>query len=91
MGRHPGLRPLLWVACALLCANTGATDLDDLKARHVVRLLVVYSKTFYFFDGAQTRGISYEFGNAFERRHHTLRNSANTSVSAIGRGRFAIM
>ena len=31
------------------------------------------------------------FGNAFERRHHTLRNSANTSVSAIGRGRFAIM
>lgn len=68
MGRHFAWRPLLWAACALLSASTHATDLDDLKARGVVRLLVVYSKTFYFFDGAQPRGISYEFGNAFERQ-----------------------
>jgi hypothetical protein len=40
---------------------------------------------------ATRRELGDPFGNAFERRHHTLRNSASTSVSAIGRGRFAIM
>jgi len=40
---------------------------------------------------ATRRELGDPFGNAFERRHHTLRNSSSTSVSAIGRGRFAIM
>ena len=40
---------------------------------------------------ATRRELVRSIGNAFERRHHTLRNSASTSVSAIGRGRFAIM
>ena len=68
MGRHSGFRPLLWAVYGLLAANSWGADLDQLKARGVVRLLVVYSKTFYFLDGAQPRGISYEFGTALERQ-----------------------
>jgi len=46
---------------------TWTGDLASLKDRRVVRLLVVYSKTFYFIDKAQQRGISYEMGLELEK------------------------
>jgi len=42
-------------------------DLDGLKERRVIRLLVAYDKTFYFFDNGEPHGISHELGLAFER------------------------
>jgi len=42
-------------------------DLPALIERRAVRLLVVYSKTFYFIDKGQQRGISYEMGMELEK------------------------
>lgn len=42
-------------------------DLDGMAERRVIRVLVPYSKTFYFIDlGGTQRGISYELMRAFE-------------------------
>jgi membrane-bound lytic murein transglycosylase MltF len=41
-------------------------DLDVMVKRRTIRALVTYSKTFYFLDGAQQRGISYELLENFE-------------------------
>ncbi len=41
-------------------------DLDEMLARRTIRALVVPSKTFYFFDGAEQRGFAYEMLKAFE-------------------------
>ncbi len=48
-------------------------DLDGMATRRVIRVLVVYSKTFYFLDGPQQRGLSYELLKEFEtfvNRHY---------------------
>jgi membrane-bound lytic murein transglycosylase MltF len=41
-------------------------DFDGMVKRRQIRILVVHSKTFYFIDGGQQRGISYDLGRAFE-------------------------
>lgn len=41
-------------------------DLDGMIARRMIRVLVVPSKTFYFVDRGQQRGLSYDRGKAFE-------------------------
>ena len=41
-------------------------DFDQMVERHMIRALVVYSKTFYFLDGATQRGTSYDALHAFE-------------------------
>lgn len=41
-------------------------DLDGMVKRRQIRILVVHSKTFYFIDGGQQRGLSYDAGRAFE-------------------------
>jgi membrane-bound lytic murein transglycosylase MltF len=53
------------VAPAGLPTWTG--DYPALKDRRVVRMLVVYSKTFYFIDKAQQRGITYDMGMELEK------------------------
>ena len=42
-------------------------DLDGMKKRRLVRMLVVYSKTFYFLDKARQRGATYEAGLELEK------------------------
>lgn len=42
-------------------------DFDGMVERQRIRVLVAYSKTFYFLDGAHQRGLSYEQLRAFER------------------------
>jgi len=42
-------------------------DFSSLKEKRVLRLLVVYSKTFYFIDKAQQRGITYDLGMQLEK------------------------
>ena len=43
-------------------------DFDAMVERHRIRVLVVYSKTFYFLDGATQRGATYEIFKAFEKK-----------------------
>ena len=42
-------------------------DLDEMVEDRVIRVLIPYSRTFYFFDGAQPRGASYELVKLFEK------------------------
>ena len=42
-------------------------DLDGMQKRNYIRALVPYSKTFYFLDGADQRGLTYELLNEFEK------------------------
>ena len=41
-------------------------DFDGMIERHMIRALVVYSKTFYFIDGATQRGANYDALRSFE-------------------------
>jgi membrane-bound lytic murein transglycosylase MltF len=41
-------------------------DYDKIKKRHVLRVLVPYSKTFFFFDGPDRKGLTYEWLKSFE-------------------------
>ncbi len=41
-------------------------DLDSMAAHGIVRILVPYSRTFYFLDGARQRGLIYEYMKGFE-------------------------
>lgn len=48
-------------------------DFDGMVDRHVIRALVPYSKTFYFFDKADQRGLTYETLKLFEKYVNHLR------------------
>jgi membrane-bound lytic murein transglycosylase MltF len=43
-----------------------SVDFDGMAERHLIRALVPYSKTFYFLDGADQRGLTYELLKEFE-------------------------
>jgi membrane-bound lytic murein transglycosylase MltF len=49
-----------------LVAERWTDDLDEMRRRRIIRVLVTYSKTFYFLDGAQQRGLTYEQLKGFE-------------------------
>jgi membrane-bound lytic murein transglycosylase MltF len=42
-------------------------DFDQMVERHRIRVLIPYSKTFYFIDGAEQRGLTYDLLKAFEK------------------------
>ncbi len=46
--------------------NTAFGDLDSIIARGYVRILVPYSKTYYYVEGMKRYGLAYELGNLFE-------------------------
>ncbi len=46
-------------------------DFDGMAERHLIRALVPYSKTFYFLDGADQRGLTYELLREFEKHINT--------------------
>lgn len=51
----------------LLLANKSFTgDYDEMVKRNLIRILVPYNRLFFFFIGAQEKGISYEIGVQFE-------------------------
>ena len=52
-------------------------DYPSLAERRVVRMLVVYSKTFYFIDKGQQRGITYDMGMELEK-HLNANNKDKT-------------
>jgi membrane-bound lytic murein transglycosylase MltF len=42
-------------------------DLDEMAKDRLIRVLMPYSRTFYFFDGAQPRGASFDLIKLFEK------------------------
>ncbi len=59
-------------------------DYDGMAQRRTVRVLVTYSKTFYFLDGGNQRGLSYELIQAFEKYLNRKKGSKSPlKVNAI--------
>src|SRR5262249_20670344 len=59
-------------------------DLDGMVERRVVRVLVPYSKTFYFVDlGGTQRGLSYELMQAFDDALNRKRKLTKLRISVI--------
>ena len=58
-------------------------DLDGMKKRRLVRVLVVYSKTFYFLDKARQRGATYEAGVELEKELNPTRKSRTRPIRVI--------
>src|SRR4051812_24244945 len=50
-----------------LASRVWQGDLDGMKQRRLVRMLVVYSKTFYFLDKARQHGVTYAAGIELEK------------------------
>jgi membrane-bound lytic murein transglycosylase MltF len=40
-------------------------DLSEMRQRRLIRVLVPNSRTFFFYDGLQPRGLAYEFMTEF--------------------------
>jgi len=47
--------------------NVFTGDYSEMVKRKFIRILVPYNRAFFFFDGAQPKGISYETGVQFEK------------------------
>lgn len=48
-------------------ANTAFGDLDSMIARRYIRVLVPYSKTYYYIEGMKRYGLAYDLLNLFEK------------------------
>ena len=74
---EPGVEPprLADVDMTLSLPEAWTGDLDGMLQRRMVRILVPYSKTLYFFDHGQEHGISYDLGMELQkwlnRKHGT--------------------
>ncbi|MYF91527.1 MAG: lytic transglycosylase F, partial [Gemmatimonadetes bacterium] len=58
-------------------------DFDGMAERRTIRALVVRSKTFYFFDGAVQRGLSYDRLKAFEAYVNDRRDTGSPSINMV--------
>lgn len=58
-------------------------DLDGMAERRVVRALVTYNRSYYFYDGGEARGISYEALKEFEKFLNQRLGTGNRHVSVI--------
>lgn len=69
---------------ALLTLNEKQTyDFDGMQKRRLIRVLVPFSKTFYFFDGAEPKGISYENSRHFEKFLNTKYKTKNLKIHVL--------
>ena len=58
-------------------------DLDGMAERRVVRALVTYNRSYYFYEGGEARGISYEGLKEFEKFLNRKLGTGNRQVSVI--------
>jgi membrane-bound lytic murein transglycosylase MltF len=63
---------------AVLKRFTG--DFDEMIERKVVRVGVIFSRTFYFVDKGVQRGVAYEYGRLMEERINEKLNSGHVKV-----------
>ena len=57
---------------ALLENKPWIGDFDEMTKKRQIRVLVVYSKTFYFLDRGRQRGISHDLLKEFENMTSTI-------------------
>ena len=60
-----------------------AGDLDAILERGYIRILVPYSKTFYFHEGARPRGLAYEFMEEFAKAHPVMRAGTPAKLTVV--------
>jgi len=58
-------------------------DLDGMIKRRQIRILVPYSKTFYFVDRGTQRGLAYDLGRLFEEDLNKKRKSKHVRVHVL--------
>ncbi len=58
-------------------------DFDGMAKKHLIRVLVPYSKTFYFIDGADQRGLTYEMLKLFEKHVNKQREKKTLKVRLV--------
>ena len=58
-------------------------DLGGMAERRVIRALVTYNRSYYFYDGAEPRGISYEALKEFEKFVNQKLGTGNRQVGVI--------
>jgi membrane-bound lytic murein transglycosylase MltF len=58
-------------------------DFDEMAANRVIRVLVVYSKTFYFLDRGRQRGLSYDLLKEFEKFVNTKLKTKTLKVQVV--------
>ncbi len=58
-------------------------DLDGMIKRRQIRILVPYSKTFYFVDRGTQRGLAYELGRSFEEELNRKLKAKHTRVHVL--------
>ncbi len=58
-------------------------DFNGMAERRTIRALVVRSKTFYFFDGAVQRGLSYDRLKAFEAYVNDRRDTGTLKINVV--------
>ena len=58
-------------------------DFDKIAERKLIRVLVPYSKTFYFIDKADQRGLTYEMLKLFEKHLNKQRKKITEKVGLI--------
>ena len=58
-------------------------DLDELIERRIIRALVAYSKTYYFLDGPNQRGVTYEAFKMFEEELNKELGTGNLKVHVV--------
>ena len=71
------------IADAPILARPWLGDYDAMLERRVIRALVPLSKTFYFLDGAQQRGLSYEALRQFEEYVNKRLGTRHLRVSIV--------
>ena len=62
---------------------TWTDDLPGLMEKRAIRVLVVYSKTFYFVDKGQQRGITYDFGTELEKALNATNKDKSRPIRVI--------
>ena len=68
----------------LLTNEQWTGDLDGMRKRRAIRLLVPYSKTFYFVDkGGKQFGITYDVGHAFEEWLNKREKTKTLKISVV--------
>ncbi|PYT01753.1 MAG: lytic transglycosylase F [Acidobacteria bacterium] len=58
-------------------------DIDGLLERRYIRVLVLYNKTNFFYDGPQPRGVTYEAGKEFEKYLNAKLNTGKTPLYVV--------
>jgi len=58
-------------------------DLDKMIKHKMIRILMPYNKTFFFFDGAQPRGLSYDNAMLFEKYINKRQKSKTIKIKII--------